>query len=135
MSAAGLPIHKPRVGNGVRVREVDISFLFNSTSDPTDIRDPNKDIASVVYSATSIYTITFNYPVQHLLSAKATVQLATVADVVPQWGPCASLEGTSTDFAIALKLATGASAATAPSADADNRAHCSFVLELSPNDV
>lgn len=135
MSTKGLPIHKPRIGNGVRARQVDISFLFNSTSDPTDIRDPNSDIASIVYSATSIYTITFNYPVQKLLAAKATVQLASVADVVPQWGPCSSLEGTTTDFAIALKLATGASAATAPSADADNRAHCSFTFELSPNDV
>jgi len=135
MSTKGLPIHKPRIGNGVRARQVDISFLFNSTSDPTDIRDPNSDIASVVYSATSIYTVTFNYPVQKVLSIRPTVQLASTADIVPQLGPCSSLEGTTTDFAIAVKLMTGASAATAPAADADNRCHLSCTFELSPNDV
>lgn len=135
---AGLPIHKPRVGNGIVARAVDVSFLFNGTSDPTDIRDPNGDIASIVYSATSIYTITFNYQVQHVLAMTATVQLATVADVVPQFGTCAALEGqttTSTAFAVAVKLATGASAATAPAADADNRCHLHFLFEMSPNSV
>ena len=133
----GIPIHKPRYGNGVLARAVNVSFLFNSTSDPTDIRDPNGDIASIVYSATSIWTITFNYPVQHVLSMNANVQLATVADVVPQFGPCSSLEGLSTGaaFAVAVKLATGASASAAPAADADNRMHLSFLFELGPASV
>lgn len=123
-------------GNGIIRRSVAVSFLFNGTSNPTDIRDPNGDVLSVVYGATATYTITMNYPVYNVLSMQASVQLASTADAEPQFGATSTLEaGSSSNWAVTVSLLTGASAATPPAANADNRMHLTFEFELSPNPI
>jgi hypothetical protein len=126
-----IPIHNPVRGNGVERRSVAISFFPNGASDPVDVRDPNGDVASVTRTGQSAYLVTLNYPVQKVLSATATLQLAALADIDPQLGAYSSLEGAAGNMAIPIRLHTAAAAAAEVAANADNRVNLQLELELS----
>ena len=127
----GVPIHNPVRGNGVERRSIAIAFFPNGAADPVNWYDPNGDVLSVTRTGQSAYLVTLNYPVQKVLSAVPGIQLAADADVTMQCRAFRSLEGSTSNMAIAVKAMTGAAAAAELAANADNSISLSLDLELS----
>src|SRR5215216_3286121 len=127
----GVPIHNPVRGNGVERRSVALTFFPNGAVDPTNVYDPNGDVASVTRTGQSAYLVTLNYPVQKVLSVTTGMQLAADADVTLQLRAFRTLEGAAGNMAIPVKAMTGAAAAAELAANADNSISLQLELELS----
>lgn len=106
-------------------------FFPDTASDPTTIYDPNGDIASIVHTSTGLFTVTLTYPVVRLMSATATLQLATVGVVRDaKIGATSTTENTGSNFAFTVSVTNGASASDI-TADADNSISVALAVETS----
>jgi len=131
MSTPRIPSHNPLRGNGFSRRDLAIRFFPDSTTSPSTIYDPNNDIASLVWTSTGLFTVTLRYPVQRVLSATATLQLATVGVVRDvKIGATSTTENTTSDFSFTVSVTNGASAADI-AADPDNSISVDLAVEVA----
>jgi archaellin len=127
-----LPSHSPVKGNGYDARRVSFRFFPDTANDPTTVYDPNNDVASIVHTSTGLFTVTMAYPVYRVLSATATLQLATVGVVRDvKIGATSTTEGNLGDLAFTVSTTNGASAVDI-AADPDNSISVALTLELNP---
>lgn len=107
---------------------VDGSFAPNSTSAVDSTSNKGKGF-TVARSDVGVFTLTLTNDYLDLVSATATAQLATAADIVPQFGTYTA--GTATAQAtLVLRLNAGATP-TDVSANANNRVNFHLVFRKS----
>jgi len=104
------------------------SFATNGSSDPVATTITGRGVASVVLASTGVYTVTLQDVYPYLLSATATLQLASADDkVVAQIG-AVDLNAKTVQVRI-YDLSTGALATVA--AATGNRVNLTLVLKNS----
>lgn len=96
------------------------SFAPAGTGAPTDVKG---DGFSVARTDVGIYTITLDSLWNDLISANATMQHESVADLVPQFGDYVAASGT-----IVLSILAAATA-TEVAADANSRVHFQLAMK------
>ncbi len=119
--ASRLSLHPVKSGD-IQVVEISGSFAPNNTSAPTDLKGCNFTVAR---SGTGQFTITLNKVYAELLSANATMQLATPGDSFVCLGSVSLSAKT-----VVLTVITAGSAADVL-ANANNRVNFSLKLRTT----
>ncbi len=81
---------------------LNIRFFPVSAADPTYSAQDTKGVTSIVLTTTGVWTITLQDSYKRLLSAQATIQMASATDLVPQFGAVSNL-GTATPVTVVLR--------------------------------
>lgn len=126
MATSVTAILSEKLAEGGERVDVDVSFAPAGTGAPTTVRGKG---ATVARTGVGTYEITFSNVYDRLASATATMQLASAADIVPQFGTFTAATS-SASAKIELRLQAGATP-TEVSADANNRVNCSFTFAKS----
>lgn len=103
-------------------------FFPAGASNPTYSAQDTKGVASIVRNGTAgEWLITLKSPYKRLLSAQATIQMASATDLVPQFATIANVGTTS---AVTLLLRANAVATpTDIAANANNSISCTLIFD------
>lgn len=115
--------------NGVERINLSFSFYPNGTStSPLTIKQGHDNlVTSVIRTGTAgVFTVTLSKPYSVVLGKQATVQLATAADMVAQFGAITN-ENTSTPLTVVVRTMV---AATSTDIAADPNNSVAVTLEL-----
>ena len=110
---------KPKIYN--------IRFFPDTANAPTTTAQDIKGVASIARSAQGVFLITMKSAHKRLLTAQATVQLSTAADLVAQFGDVSNL-GTSTATTVVVRLNAGATP-TDMAANANNSVSVTLIFD------
>lgn len=106
-------------------------FFPQGTSDPTVPAASNRGVATITRTGVGVFLITLSDAYRRLISATATVQKSTAADLVPQFGDISNL-GTATPVTAVLRL-NAVATPTDLAADANNSVF--YELEFADSDA
>lgn len=91
-----------------KLREYHIRFFPAGTGNPTTTAQDIKGVASIVRNGTAgEWLVTMKTPFKRLLSAQATIQMASATDLTPQIATVANL-GTTSAVTIIVRALAGA---------------------------
>ncbi len=109
-------------------RMLNIRFFPAGTSNPTYSAQDTKGVASIVRNGTAgEWLITLQDSYKRLLSAQATIQMATATDLVPQFATIANV-GTATPVTLLLR-ANAAAVPTDIAAGANNSISVTLIFD------
>jgi hypothetical protein len=108
-------------------KRLDIRFFPVAAANPTYSAQDTKGVASIVLTTTGVWTITLQDSYKRLLSAQATIQMASATDLVPQFGTVSNL-GTATPVTVVLR-ANAAATPTDIAANANNSISVTLIFD------
>ncbi len=110
-----------------KVRVLNIRFFPVAAANPTYSAQDTKGVASIVLTATGVWTITLQDSYKRLLSAQATIQMAAATDLVPQVGTVANL-ATTTPVTVVVR-ANAVATPTDIAANANNSISVTLIFD------
>ncbi len=120
--------YEPATTLSRKPRSLNLRFFPAGTGNPTTTAQDVKGVSSIVRNGTAgEWLITLQDSYKRLLSAQATIQMATATDLVPQFATIANV-GTTSPVTLILRANTGATP-TDIAANANNSIFVSLVFD------
>jgi hypothetical protein len=113
----------------LKPRILNIRFFPVAAADPTYSAQDTKGVAGIALTTTGVWTITLQDPYKRLLSAQATIQMASATGLVPQIGTVANL-GTATPVTVVVR-ANAVATPTDIAANANNSISLTLIFDDS----